>query len=548
MVLVVDCADGAVEVDEQLFEVRRDGDPVPLEPQAFDVLLYLVRHRDRVVPKEELMDSVWGGRFVSETAVTSRIKQIRRALGDDGQSQRVIRTLHGRGYRFVAPIEQAAPSESGAETSTNTAHPPPAQRTQADEPPLPTGATAPVRYTQVDDLHIAYQVTGGGDLDIVLISGFVSHLDLDWGDPRHAHFLDRLGSMGRLIRFDKRGTGMSDRPPGVPDLETRMHDVLAVMDAVGSERAVLWGYSEGGPMAVMMAAMHPERVHSLVLYGCYARRVWAPDYPWALTAKQRAVYTDHLVRTWDWASDLLYRCPSGDAAMQEWWTHRMRASATPATVRALMDMNALVDVRALLPSLAVPTLVVHRRGDQLSTLEEARWMAGQIPGAEMVELEGDDHFVAGDPDQILDAIEPFVRSTPTPVHRMALAAVVHVAGVEAERVVEQLVAAGGRLRHAAGGEVVVLFDGPATAVRAAHAALEDDYASAGLSIAEVAVDGGPVSGQGVDEAIRLGSGAGAGQLAVTATAGVLMSSVEVLLEPTDAAGVEGALRVHGLST
>ena len=121
----------------------------------------------------------------------------------------------------------------------------------------------------------------------MLISGFVSHLDLDWDDPRHAHFLDRLGTMGRLIRFDKRGTGMSDRPPGVPDLETRMHDVLAVMDAVGSERAVLVGYSEGGPMAMMMAAMHPERVQSLVLYGAYARRTWAEDYPWAQTQEDR---------------------------------------------------------------------------------------------------------------------------------------------------------------------------------------------------------------------------------------------------------------------
>ncbi len=263
MVLVLD---GTIELDEQLFEVRRDGAAVPLEPQAFDVLVYLVQHRDRVVPKEELMDSVWGGRFVSETAVTSRIKQVRRAVGDDGHSQRLIRTHHGRGYRFVADVVETSPV--------------------AEAPALPRPRTsgdrhAPIRYTRSDDLHIAYQVTGSGDIDIVLISGFVSHLDLDWDDPRHAHFLERLGTMGRLIRFDKRGTGMSDRPPGVPDLETRMHDVLAVMDAVGSEHAVLVGYTEGGPMAVMMAATHPERVQSLVLYGCYARRVWADDYQWA---------------------------------------------------------------------------------------------------------------------------------------------------------------------------------------------------------------------------------------------------------------------------
>ena len=224
MVLLLD---GTIELDEQLFEVRRDGAVVSLEPQAFDVLVYLVRHRDRVVPKEELMDSVWGGRFVSETAVTSRIKQVRRAVGDDGSAQRIIRTLHGRGYRFVADVlEKDVPAADS-------------RSTEVPRPRQSTDAQAPIRYTKSDDLHIAYQVTGGGDIDIVLISGFVSHLDLDWGDPRHAHFLERLGTMGRLIRFDKRGTGMSDRPPGVPDLETRMHDVLAVMDAVGSEHAVL---------------------------------------------------------------------------------------------------------------------------------------------------------------------------------------------------------------------------------------------------------------------------------------------------------------------
>jgi len=519
MVLVLD---GTIELDEQLFEVRRDGAAISLEPQAFDVLVYLVRHRDRVVPKEELMDSVWGGRFVSETAVTSRIKQVRRAVGDDGHAQRIIRTHHGRGYRFVADVAETDPV---AGTATDLPRP----RRSEDR-------QAPIRYTLSDDLHIAYQVTGGGDIDIVLISGFVSHLDLDWDDPRHAHFLERLGTMGRLIRFDKRGTGMSDRPPGVPDLETRMHDVLAVMDAVGSEHAVLVGYSEGGPMAVMMAATHPERVQSLVLYGCYARRVWAEDYPWAQTQDERSAYTEILVQQWDWEADLLYRCPSGDKAMQEWWTHRMRASATPATVRALMDMNSLVDVRALLPSLNLPTLLVHRTGDQLCPIGGSRWMAGQIAGSTMIELEGYDHFVSGNPDQILDAFEPFIAATPKQEHHLALAAVAHASGLTANDMTNTLVAAGGRLRHAASGDVVVLFDGPATGVRAAQTALlAGAGAGVGLSIAEVPVDGGPVSGPGVDDAVRLGARAAAGELLVTETAAVLLASVDIQLEPLDTA-------------
>ena len=346
---------GDLEFDPALFEVRRGGVPVPLEPQAFDVLAYLVSHRDRVVPKEELMDGVWGGRFVSETAVTSRIKQVRRALGDDGHSQRMIRTQHGRGYRFVAPVEARAVLR----------------------------AAEPIRYTVSDGLHIAYQVTGGGPLDIVLISGFVSHLELDWGDPRHAHFLHRLGSFGRLIRFDKRGTGMSDRPSGLPDVETRMHDVLSVMDAVGSERAVLVGYSEGGPMAIMCAAAHPERVAGLVLYGTYAKRAWSEDYPWAQKEEVWAAYAEELVSRWDWEADMRMRCPSADEPMQRWWGQRMRAAATPSTVRALMDMNALVDVRDALPAVRVPTLVLHRLGDALIDPDGARYLAERIPGARL---------------------------------------------------------------------------------------------------------------------------------------------------------------------
>src|SRR5919107_1363032 len=172
-----------MEIDPDAVELRRAGVRVPVEPQVFEVLAYLIENRDRVVPKEELMDRIWGGRFVSESAVTSRIKQGRQAIGDNGQAQRLIRTVHGKGYRFVGTLRSD-----------------PAPRHE------------PVSYAESDGLQIAYQITGGGDRDLVLVAGFVSHLELDWADPRHASFLDRLGTFGRLIRFDKRGTGLSDRP------------------------------------------------------------------------------------------------------------------------------------------------------------------------------------------------------------------------------------------------------------------------------------------------------------------------------------------------
>jgi len=512
--------DDGLVLDTSVFELRRNGLAVPMEPQTFDVLTYLVSHRDRVVPKEELMDAVWGGRFVTEAAVTSRIKQARRAMGDDGRGQRLIRTVHGRGYRFVAEATVEASGEAPRQL-------PPAVVPEQ----IPAGMAAPIRYTVSDGLHIAYQVTGGGDLDIVLISGFVSHLELDWADPRHAHFLDRLGSMGRLIRFDKRGTGMSDRPEGLPDLEKRMHDVLAVMDAVGSRRPVLCGYSEGGPMAILLAATHPERVSSLVLYGSYAKRTRAEGYPWAQSDEDRRIYTDRLINMWDWEADLRMRCPSGDWQMQRWWAQRMRAAATPSTIRALMDMNSAVDVRDVLGAVRVPTLALHRTGDALFKVEEARYLAEHIPSATLRLLDGSDHLVCGDPDQILDPIEAFLETVRTPAPQsVALAAVVAVAGDAETQIIEDLVATGGRARSTPSGRRVALFDGPATAVRRGLASLRADT-QVGVSIAEVTRDTASVEGPGVRYAERIADAAGPGELWVSPAAGMLLAGSGVQLLP-----------------
>jgi pimeloyl-ACP methyl ester carboxylesterase len=368
----------------------------------------------------------------------------------------------------------------------------------------------------------------------VLIPGFVSHLELDWADPRHAHFLDRLGSMGRLIRFDKRGTGMSDRPQGLPDLEVRMHDVLAVMDAVGSRRAVLFGYSEGGPMAILMAATHPERVSSLVLFGSYAKRTRAEGYPWARTVEERRGHIDQVVETWDWEADLRMRCPSGDAQMQRWWAQRVRAAATPSTIRALMEMNSAVDVRDILGAVRVPTLILHRIADPLFHVEEARYLAERVPSARLQLLEGADHLVCGNPDQILDEIEAFVPTAHASVRQpLSLAAVVAVADDVEARVIDNLVATGGRLRVTPSGSRVVLFDGPATAVRSGLVSLRGG-ARLGVSIAEVARESLSVDGPGVQHAQRIAVAAAAGELWVSAAAGMLLSGSEVHLQPAPA--------------
>ena len=272
------------------------------------------------------------------------------------------------------------------------------------------GRTTFVRYARNGDVNVAFEVTGSGGLDLVLVPGFVSHLEYDWYEPRHARFLERLGSFSRLIRFDKRGTGLSDRPDELPDLETRMSDVLAVMDAAECERAVVFGYSEGAPMSVLVAATYPERTAALVLYGAYAARVRKDDYPWAATEKERREYAAQIEREWAWEADMRRMCPSADEELARWWGARARAAASPAAARRLIETNSLIDVREVLPTIRVPTLVLHRSGDTDVRVEEGRYIAWRIPGARFVELPGSDHFVAIDPDQIVDEVSAFVAT------------------------------------------------------------------------------------------------------------------------------------------
>jgi pimeloyl-ACP methyl ester carboxylesterase len=273
-----------------------------------------------------------------------------------------------------------------------------------------------IRYAKSGDVNIAYAVAGEGPLDLVLIPGFISHLELDWEEPRYAHLLERLTSFSRLIVFDKRGTGLSDRPAGLPDLETRMDDVRAVMDAVGSRRAALFGYSEGGPMSCLFAATYPERTTALVLYGTYAKRCDPDDdYPWVLSWEERQRYAQQVEQDWGRESELGTMAPNADEALTRWWRARARASASPGAARDLILMNSQIDTRPVLGSIHVPTLVLHRSDDRDSRLEEGRYIAERIPGARFMELPGEDHAPFVDPDQIVDQVETFLTGR-EPVH------------------------------------------------------------------------------------------------------------------------------------
>ena len=252
---------------------------------------------------------------------------------------------------------------------------------------------------------------GEGPLDLVYVPGFISHLDLHMESPVSANFFRRLAAFCRLIRFDKRGTGLSDRTDTIPTVEERMDDVRAVMDASGSTRAALSGFSEGSPMSIVFAATYPERTSALILYGGFARRAWAPDYLWGQTDEQLAARLKAVAEKWGQGNSIDSTSPSlaNDQELRRFEGRMERSGASPGAAQALMRMNHAIDVRHVLPTISVPTLVLHRTGDLIANVENGRYMARHIRGAKYVELTGNDHVPwAGDTNPILGEIESFL--------------------------------------------------------------------------------------------------------------------------------------------
>ena len=272
------------------------------------------------------------------------------------------------------------------------------------------------RYTRSGDVNIAYGVVGEGPLDLVFVAGWViSTLEYAWEGPP-ARFFRRLASFSRLILFDKRGTGLSDRVTGIPDLETRMDDVRAVMDAVGSKRAALLGVSEGGPMTLLFAATYPERTAAIVLYSTTPSYRRSAEMPWVWTPEEQLEAAARAERLWgtrEYSDRMLrYFAPSiaGDEEVRRWWARFLRLSASPGAAASLTRMNMEIDVRHILPSIRVPTLIIHRSDDRVFGVRDGRYLRERIPGAEYVELPGKDHAWFADPEPIAAEVERFLRA------------------------------------------------------------------------------------------------------------------------------------------
>jgi DNA-binding SARP family transcriptional activator/pimeloyl-ACP methyl ester carboxylesterase len=464
----------------------------------------------------------------------------------------------------------------------NRREPPPALAEDEKRSRFQVADQPRVRYTRSGDVSIAYQIVGDGPIDLVLVHGWVCTFQPGWEDERIAGFYRRLSSIGRLILFDKRGTGLSDRvsPDRLPDLETRMDDVRAVMDAAGSERAIVIGVSEGGPMSLMFAASHPERTTGLVLFGTFPRVMLAHDYPIG-TTEEKLRHRIGLAERDDWAdaatAEWLGRVAPAidrDGERFAWYRSYVMRGASPAGATALRLMNAAIDVRHVLPAISVPTLVAYRRDEWFA--EGSRYLAARIHGATVAELPGDDHLPwEGDQDALVAAIERFVTGIHEEVHpERVLVTLLRTDIVGSTRraaelgdrawrdLVEnhyaalrgQLARFRGREIDSAGDAILAVFDGPARAVRCALAmsravrplGLE---LRAGVHTGEVELAGTAIRGIAVHVASRVAGEAGPNEVLVSQTVKDLVAGSG--LEFADRGsrtldGVPGEWRLHAV--
>ncbi len=439
---------------------------------------------------------------------------------------------------------------------------------------------AETRYARSGELWIAYQVLGGGPIDLVFAPGYMSHLEQNQWWPPYASFLQRMASFSRLIVFDRRGTGLSDRILDIGSYEEMMDDLRAVMDAAGSERAALLGGAEGGPICALFAATFPERTSALILAASYPRRKWAPDYPWGLDEEtQQRILVSYDKKWGREGFGLSSMAPSSveDERFRDWYAQACRFAGTPASALAWFRVTMEIDIRGVLPAIRVPTLVIHRSGDRVIPVEAGRYLAEHIPDAKYVELVGDDHFpFAGDAAAGLDEVEEFLtgsRSRREPDRVLATVLFTDIVG-STERAAElgdrnwtallgehhvlvrdRLEQFRGKEIRIAGDGFLATFDGPARAIRCA-CAIRDAVRGlgieirAGLHTGEIELAETGVEGIAVHLGARISALAQAGEVLVSSTVKDLVvgSGIEFAERGTHVLkGVPGEWQVHVVS-
>ncbi len=386
------------ELDEDAYELRRCGAGIAVEPQVFGVLSYLVKQAGRVARKEEILAAVWGTTFVSDAALTTRIRSARQALGDDGSEQRLVKTVHGIGYRFVGDVR----SVSGATLA----------------PPAPAAGPGSVQFcTASDGVRIAMATTGTGP-PFVKAANWLTHLEYDELSPVWRHLINEFSRDHTFVRYDERGSGLSDRDLDEDSfsLDAWVRDLATVVDSLGLERFPLLGISQGAAVAVAFAAMYPERVSHLVLHGAYARGRNHRDASQAELNRALVALTasgwgeEHSAHAHMFAARLI---PRGTTEQVRWLIDLQRLSASRENAVRFRRAFGDVTVESLLPRVSVPTLVLHCRGDQASPFEEGRRLAAGIPGARFVSLESDNHLVLEDEPawpRMVESIRAFLQS------------------------------------------------------------------------------------------------------------------------------------------
>lgn len=533
-----------VDVTEKiLFEGKT---AVPLTPKAFDTLLLLIENVGHTVSKEEIMRVVWADSFVEENNLAQNVSLLRKVLGEGKEGAKFIETVSKRGYRFIADVRKE--ENKNFPVDSHSVLP---DLDSIQELTSSLFAFPETHYVQNGDVNIAYQVVGKGDLDIVFVMGWVSHLEYFWKEPHFARFLNRLASFSRLILFDKRGTGLSDRVPlaELPTLEQRMDDVRCVMDTVGSERAVLIGVSEGGPMCSLFAATYPERTTALVMIGTYAKRIREEDYPWGVSKEDREKFFEIMRRDWGKPVGIEERAPSlaADEEFRNWWATYLRMGASPGAAVALTKMNAEIDVRNVLPTIRVPSLVIHRAGDLCLKVEEGRFVASKIPACKYVELEGCDHLpFVGNQDEILDEIEEFltgVRFAEEYDRVLATVLNIKIVNTPSNELIEnsrnyvsrQIELFKGREVSFDENGVLATFDGPARAIRCASAINDSARrlnitVKTGLHTGECDVVGERYSGFAVNLAEKIADESAVGEILVSRTVKDLVAGSGIVFE------------------